>query len=239
MRVLRWKPSQGWRQFLGQVATIGLGVLMASGMEQLIVSSNARQEAVEARKAIRHEVASNLGYLSNRLRTGSCIKNRLLEVETYIDAASNGYVDVPPHWIGRPQVWNMDTPRWQSASALGRTSLFSLQEQSQFSDIYGSFQAVEDAEQLEQIMWAQLRSLEGQHHLSETTASSMRSVLSQARYSDWRISLGFAQARKKADGLGIAMISDPTLRGSNSVCVPISTPREIAIKQSGSPYGEP
>ena len=239
MRLLRWNPSQGWRQFLGQVATIGLGVLMASGLEQLIVWSNARRGAAEAREAIRLEVASNLGYLSRRLRTRRCIENRLREVEAYIDAASNGIVDVPPHWIGRPQVWNMDTPRWQSASSLGHTSLFSLKEQSQFSDIYGSFRAVEEAEQIEQIMWAQLRSLEGQHHLSETTASSMRSVLSQARYSDWRINLGFAQARRRADGLGIAMILDPTLRGSNSVCVPIGTPREVAIKQSGTPYGEP
>jgi hypothetical protein len=239
MEMFNWRPEKGWRRLLGEIAIIGLGVLMASGLEQLILSSNAYHGAAEARQEIRYEVGAALGGLSNRVRTRSCIKSRLLEVETFIDAASRGQVDIPPRWIGRPQVWNMDTPRWQSASVLGRTSLFSLQEQSAFSDIYGGFKSIDEAEQIEQIMWAQLRSLEGQRHLSETAASSMRSILSQAKYADWRINIGYAQALESARGMSIPLVLDPVNRGSNSVCVPIGTPREIATKEIANPYGEP
>jgi hypothetical protein len=239
MRVLRWEPSQGARKFIGEIAIVALGVLMALGLEQLIVSFNARQGAAEAREIVRYEIGTNLGSLANRFRTTECISRRLGEIGEFIEAADNAQVEQAPRWLGRPQVWIMDNARWQAASDAGRASLFSLKEQSTFSDIYGSFRSVEETQLVEQIIWAQLRSLEGQQRLSETSAASMRSLLSQARYTHWRIGIGYAQALEQAEEMGIPVIADPANRGSHSVCIAIDTPRELAIKQTGSTYGEP
>jgi hypothetical protein len=207
-------------------------------LEQWIVSFNARQEADEARKAIRYEIGLNLGVLANRSSTGECINKRLEEIDEFIEAASKTRVAYAPLWFGRPQVWIMDHARWDGASNAGRASLFSPDEQTGFSDIHGSFRSIHEAQQTEQVLWAQLRSLEGQDFLSETTATSMRSILSQAKYTNWRIGIGHVQSREKALEMGIPIIPDSG-KGSRSVCIPIGTPREVAIKQTGSRYGEP
>lgn len=131
----------------------------------------------------------------------------------------------------------MAATRWDAASQSGRASLLSSDDQGQFSAIYGSLKAIQESENSEQILWAQLRSLEGQSRLSDTAASDMRSVLSQARYADWRIVLAFAQARDRAKELGIKLTADNV--GSPSVCIPIGTERAAALKIVNSQYGEP
>lgn len=239
MRFLRWEPSHGLRKFVGEIAIVSLGVLLALGLEQWITSFNAHQDAAKARLAVRYEIGINLGSLSKRFQTGECINKRLLEIKEFIEAASNTNVEKSPLWFGRPQVWIMDSARWQAASNTGRANLFSLEEQTNFSDIYGSFNSVHESQQAEQMFWAQLRSLEGQHQISETTASSMRLILSQAVHTNWRIGISYAQARERALEMGIPIVVDPVYRGSKSVCIPITTPRETAIKLTGSRYGEP
>jgi hypothetical protein len=171
------------------------------------------------------------------MRTEQCIKRRLDELSAFIDRASGGQTTEIPRWIGRPQVWVVETTRWDAASQSGRASLLSGEDQANFSGIYGGLKSIQETENAEQVLWAQLRSLEGQARLSPTAASDMRSVLSQARLMDWRIRISFDQSRQAAEQLGIPLTLDAD--GSRSVCIPIGTERVEALRQINSPYGEP
>jgi hypothetical protein len=231
------KPLHGWREFIGEVAIIVIGVLIALGLEQVVEHLREGKLSREAQETIRAEIGSDLGQLANRMRTEPCIKRKLDELAGFIDRASGSQAGEIPHWIGRPQVWQMDATRWDAASQSGRASLLSGEDQAHFSDIYGSLKAVQESENAEQVLWAQLRSLEEQARLSETAASDMRSVLSQARLTDWRIRVAFAQSREAAEQLGIRLTANH--EGSPSVCVPISSRRAEALRQINSRYGEP
>ncbi len=90
----------------------------------------------------------------------------------------------------------------------------------------------------EGLRWAQLRSLEGQLRLPDTNLATMRIVLSEARYFNYRVKVATRQTNLTARELGIT-VPNPERRGSQSACVPMNTPRVQAIRLSQSGYGEP
>jgi hypothetical protein len=233
------KPLHGWREFAGEVGIIVLGVLIALGLGQVAQAWNDRSNTRDARDAIRAEIASDLGQLSLRVATEGCITKRLTEIAGYLDAASSGKAADPVTWLGKPQQWNMDTFRWDAASQSGRVSLFPVGEQSAFSNIYGSLKAIEAAQADEQRWWAQLRSLEGQRHVSANMVDTLRLAASQARYDDYQVRLFYGQALDDARAMGIKPFLDPLNVGPRSVCIPIRTSREEALKIIHFRFGAP
>jgi hypothetical protein len=55
------KPLHGWRQFVGEVGIIVLGILIALGAEQIVQTLRLRSEARDFREAVDHELALNFG----------------------------------------------------------------------------------------------------------------------------------------------------------------------------------
>ena len=131
----------------------------------------------------------------------------------------------------------MHERRWDAAAQSGRASLMTTEQLDTSTEIYSLLSALEAAEADEQMLWAQLRALEGQQRLSQESIFAMRTALSQARLANWRIKLTHAQAFDLAQAGGIKPIT--TRRGSRSVCIPMDTPRTVALTQIQSKYGEP
>ena len=130
------KPLHGWRAFVGEVGIIVVGVLIALGAEQLVQSLSHRSEAQDARDNIRAEVALNIGRMQNADGRVPCKTRRLNEISDFIKEARSGRSLAEVTWIGRPPVLDMETSRWQSAAASGRSSLFRPDEQAGISDLY-------------------------------------------------------------------------------------------------------
>ena len=93
----------GWREFLGEVGIIVIGVLIALGAEQAIEAVHRDSLQREARETIDGEVRLDLDSFRRRAEVQSCIDNRLREIEALI-VAPEGRLP-RPLWIGRPQVW--------------------------------------------------------------------------------------------------------------------------------------
>ena len=233
------KPLHGWREFAGEVGIIVVGVLIALGAEQVVERVHERNVARDADNAIRTEIGADLGALANRIRTEPCIAAKLTSLNAYAVRASTESISDPPRWVGRPQLWNMETSRWDAASQAGRAALLPLDEQSEYDDIYGSLKQIGDAEADEQRAWATLRSFEGVPHLGEAALIQMRSALATARYDDWRIKLAFKQSEVDARSHGIALNADARYPGSKSACIPLSTARQQALAMLGAGAMEP
>jgi transcription initiation factor TFIIIB Brf1 subunit/transcription initiation factor TFIIB len=233
------KPLHGWREFAGEVGIIVVGVLIALGMEQIAQSWHEQRATREAREAIKTEVAEDLGGLLDRTSAEACIQRRFDEIGQFIDQASAGTVPAPPTWISRPPTWNMDSFRWEAASQAGRVSLLPTAEQSNFSDIYGSFKTIGQTEADEQQLWARLRSLEGRQHVSDATAATMRSNLSEARYADWIIRILVLQISDDAKLVGASPVMDQRSRSPKVICLPMNTSRAAALKLASRRFGAP
>ncbi len=87
------KPLRGWREFLGELGIIVLGVCIALGADQALKTYNQRNEMRELRSAIDQEIALGILMYEARLRQSTCAEARLVELERWLQG-----------WrVGKPQ----------------------------------------------------------------------------------------------------------------------------------------
>jgi len=228
MRVHVPKPLHGWREFAGEVGIIVLGVMIALGFGQIAETLNQRSEAREARENVVNEIEQNLDVFRRRTEIQPCIDRRLDEIEQLIRSAP---APLPrPLWIGRPQIYEFYTQRWNTASSGGRTSLLTTDQQSSFALFYSRFSASGEAEDIEQMAWARLRSLEVLRRLDPAAAKDMVQALEEARYANWRIRTNGAQAEILAEKAGYAPRDLGLQPSARTVCIPLRTARADAMK---------
>lgn len=231
------KPPQGWRDFLGEVAVIVVGIGIALTGEQMLESWREHHQADKSLVAIQDELAQNLGRMKARMRSEPCIAQRLDEIATIIEPGPGGK-RARPTWVGRPQIWNMQTSALTAASSYGSMSLYPRAEQMAISATYAAMASFAEAERDEQWAWADLRSIAEDRRLSDVDQADLRRALQRARYSAWILHAQAKQAIDSAAELGI--VPDPIGDGSRSVCVAMDTPFDEAAKRSGdAAYGEP
>jgi len=231
------KPVHGWRAFGGEVAVIVLGVLIALFAQQLAQGFDNRASAQAARDNIRAELAVNIGRMQSADARAACLARRLDEIATYIAEARNGHSLAKVTWIGRPPVWDMETSRWQSAAASGRSSLFEPDEQARIADVYSLMADYQLEQRAEEEAWSKLRGLAGLERLSDARDASFSDALQQARYSEWLLNIDSKQAQDAAKRIGIR--GTPVPYSLSPLCIATDVARADALKRLGSKYGEP
>lgn len=226
------KPLHGWREFAGEVGIIVIGVLIALGAEQAIDAVHRDGLQHEARETIDGEVQQNLDAFRRRAEVQPCIDNRLREMEALIVAPASEERLPRPLWIGRPQVWTVTDSRWNAATSGARTALLSASEQASYGEIYDGLKVFAAAEDVEQLAWARLRTLETLSSVDAGSRWSLIAALHEARYANFRIKVASVQTQERARAAGLTTGHSPYSEGSRSVCVPINTPRDSALRMT-------
>lgn len=241
MRIVIPKPRHGWRAFAGEVGIIVLGVLMALGAGQLVENFNERNQRESAREAVRGELSQNLDQLRRRAEVQACIETRLVELERLLVSTPDGSA-LAPMWVGRPQVWHISDTLWLVAASAQRTVLIPTGEQANYARLYRVLREFDQYEQAEQSAWVRLRVLGLLPRLESRVRADLLTALLEARYANFRIKVAASQAHDAARELGIRTVRSPFPEGSRSVCIPMNTPRDQAMKiatQGREEYGEP
>jgi hypothetical protein len=232
------KPLHGWREFLGEVGIIVLGVLIALGAQQVAESLNQREEARDADRAIRSELEQNMAKLRSRWQKRGCVSRRLDELQALIRSGDVGGAIKTPNWVGRPQFWTMQMARWQATSQAGRAALLPAADLALYGSVYSYMANVNAQMAEEQDEWAKLRSLENLQRLTPEMSFQLTTTLHEARYINWRMGVWTTQLQSLSDRLHLQAVPNG-IPASRSGCISMSTPREQAVKESNSPYGDP
>jgi hypothetical protein len=232
------KPLHGWREFAGEVGIIVMGVLIALGVEQVASAIHDRSSERQAHLAVDAEIKQNLSYMKARMATQGCVQRRLDEIGALLAKAGDGALSPRPNWIGQPAIWFNSDERWQAATASGRASLFSPDEQSRLGGVYVASKQFVGAEEREQDAWAQLRGLESwTGALGPAGRVHFISALQAARLELWETDIGARVAFQRAKDLGMGDFSPRTMIEGytlpHAVCLPIDTPRERALEILG------
>src|SRR4051812_29792211 len=74
------KPLHGWREFVGEVGIIVVGVLIALAAQQLVEDFRWRSEVGAADQRISQDIISNLTTASERFAIDPCLRPRLREL---------------------------------------------------------------------------------------------------------------------------------------------------------------
>src|SRR3954469_17736141 len=75
------KPLHGWREFVGEVGIIVIGVLIALGAEQVVEAMHWRSEVEAARQSLYDTVPGNLNAAKWRQQQQPCVDRRLAEID--------------------------------------------------------------------------------------------------------------------------------------------------------------
>ena len=87
------KPLHGWREFVGEIAIIVIGILIALGGDQLVEELHWRHKTGEALAAMRQEIASDYTQAAEAAIVAPCVDRQLVDLEAAI--AKPGFVAVP------------------------------------------------------------------------------------------------------------------------------------------------
>lgn len=112
------KPVHGWRDFIGEVGIIVLGVLIALTAEQIAEAIHWHIKASEAKTAIAHEIANDVSNFAERIVIQPCLEAQLDRIEAHIigsaqtaplplqQGAKWAFVFMHPERSWSNQVWN-------------------------------------------------------------------------------------------------------------------------------------
>jgi hypothetical protein len=85
------KPLHGWREFAGEVGIIVLGVLIALGAEQIVVTVHERYLARLALDHIRTELAYDSAFAVERVAIGDCMRSSFSDLRKRLTAAGDNW----------------------------------------------------------------------------------------------------------------------------------------------------
>jgi hypothetical protein len=235
-RLLKLKPPHGWSAVAWELAIVTLGVLIALGAQQVVDDIHGRTQARDAESEIRGELAHNIAMLRSRWAVRRCVENRVDELQKMIGSAGKEGTIVTPNWVGRPQFWTMQMARWQTTSQSGRAALLPPDELALYGSLYSFMENVNALTSEEQLDWARLRDLEHLQRLTPEMAFQLTNTLQEARYINWRMGIWTMQIETLANRLHLPAGRND-IPASRSACVPMTTPREQAIRESNSAFG--
>ena len=238
MRFRFFKPLHGWRALAGEVGIIVLGVLIALGAEQLVEVAHQQREGVQAENTIRDEIELNLGRLQSRRAIHRCVDRRIEDVQALLDSATTNPAIATPSWIGRPQYWTFLDSRWKAESQAGRAALVDPRRLSDYGVMYNRMENLLAEMDAEQTDWARLRTLEHLRRVDPEAALQLTLTLQDARYRNWRLALVTDQLFAMARVLKLGAAPNTTA-ADRSICLPITTTRAQANRQSVWSVGEP
>ena len=150
------KPLHGWREFVGEVGIIVLGVLIALGFEQFVSALQWRHETNSARRSLQEDVADNLEEASARQFQQQCIDRRLGELATLFRQHADGQ---PLHIrgvIGRPLFYTGSRATWQIAVSSQALAHMPLAEKLRFSRAFSAYENMDQVLSREQEAWLRL-----------------------------------------------------------------------------------
>lgn len=190
------KPLHGWREFVGEVGIIVLGVLIALGCEQLVEEWRWHQEIGSTRQAISNELAAAADQGATRIADEDCLRDRISELAAKLKTSNGQWIADPmpivagvqptPHWdnrgIGRVYAvplrgWSEDA--WDTAKSAGTLDRMDQGEVAYYSSVYAEITAIGNFQNQEFLLESSLSFLSDDQRLDDRSRNDALGKLGQ------------------------------------------------------------
>ena len=141
------KPLHGWRELIGEVGIIVVGVLIALSAEQLVEGWNTHRRVEEDRDRVRAELGHAFEVAEERTVVRQCIDEQLTKTENAILGSGSVLEPLPLYRASQPpnEGWVVWTPSrilpdsaWQTLIAEGLSSHLPSEERTWLPVVYSS-----------------------------------------------------------------------------------------------------
>jgi hypothetical protein len=154
------KPLHGWRQFVGEVGIIVVGVLIALAAEQMVSWLHERESVAQVRMALDGELAEDRARWDQINSQDKCARQRLDTLERWIGSAPAGAsVADGYNFI----TWNMHSSAWDIAKSSPSAAHIPLDKRLIYASLYAALDN-----------WRELLGIEG------TNSEQLTSLLATA-----------------------------------------------------------
>jgi hypothetical protein len=174
------KQLHGWREFLGEVGIIVVGVGIALIAEQLVEAWHWRQVVAEEGEALDQEVYYIWDAMTSRVALQTCVDRRLADLAIIFARHESRRPVGLTGPIGRPRVSTVGTTALQIATADGALSHMSLTQKRAYLEVYESYDLFTRNVAEERASWRALQSLNHPASLSDTDWSELRKAYDAA-----------------------------------------------------------
>ena len=161
------KPLHGWREFVGEIAIIVIGVSIALIAEQIVEAAHWRNVVAEESAALDSEVAEHWRAMTARVGQQSCIDQRLADLALVFARHDAGLPLGLFGPVGRPRVFTAGRSALAIATADQALSHMPLERKQAYFAIYVGYDTFAASAQEERASWRALQALDH----SETLAS--------------------------------------------------------------------
>ena len=168
------KPLHGWRELLGEVGVIVIGVLIALSAEQLVETIHWRHTVDAEREALNGDVRGQWNAMTARVVMEPCVDRRLDELALVLARHKSHQPLGIIGPIGRPGVWSGSTSALQMASADQSLSHMSTDEKAAYFHAQSDFEIFELAANEERATWRTLQLLDDADSLTEADWQSLK-----------------------------------------------------------------
>jgi hypothetical protein len=177
------KPLRGWREFIGEVGVIVLGVLIAIGFEQIAEQIHWESEVRSARSALKTEMQQPDRVFTYRVAAQPCIARRLDEISTLVEQAAK-HAPVPRVGSVIPDIGNaLNDNVWETYRASQTLAHFGDEELGLLGIYYTQLGNIRRFEGEENRDWGVIGVLEGDpSRLGPVDIAGIRVAIQNARF---------------------------------------------------------
>ncbi len=244
MDIHKPKPWQGWPEFVKEIGTIVIGVLIALGAEQGVEWLHWRHLEAQTEENLRTGATANLEFAMIRLASLPCVNARVLELSRALGADgadwratttgipfTKRYRPALPQVVREPKGFYSHTP-WDNAVAQGAVSHLGRTERALFARSFRGSAIIEELQVEEADLESRLGVLAFDGSLTREQRAGLLTVVSQLDSVEARIASHNERLLLDAPKLGLkpaklAYDDIATLRSQRGACV-----RDIAFPLS-------
>ncbi|WP_118857964.1 hypothetical protein [Sphingomonas mesophila] len=181
---MRWRgfrPANGWRGLLGEIAIIVAGVLIALGAQQAVDNWRWDRDVAAGREALREDYKAIVTNARERKELDGCIRARLGELAGMLDRDPDHTPGLQR--FGSPPERPWASRSWDSLVATEVSTHMSRDEMLSHANIAATARTAEEKVVEEMRAWAHLYSLTGARRpLASGEAAAIRQSLALAMY---------------------------------------------------------
>lgn len=194
------KPLHGWREFIGEVGIIVVGILLALGAEQLIEQRHWREQAALAKEAMKGDLANAalMGY--ERMAIKPCLDARITELAGRLQNGGDRWPASPLKFVSStalnvlPMAYRTPSrpvpiDAWDNALANGTLDHLPPDQVTAFSGLFNQVRHWEQLNGEEQAAASRLTPLSFDRHLDERSRSEFLAQLAEVDRIDALITL--------------------------------------------------
>jgi hypothetical protein len=199
------KAIHNWREFLKEVGTIVIGVLIALAAEETLSDFHWRNEVAIVQDSLNDELADALFAAEERVKIADCQRRTLDRLDQLADE-SHGTLVLRSAPVTRNRVWG--SAAWDAAVASGTIAHMVHDDRNRYANLFSYVRLFRDMNLRQEELWATISAYRRPRPLTETSRERFVEAVSQLRALTGTMNAGARQFVQAAKPLHIQLTPD-------------------------------